>query len=73
VVDRCGDPRDSALATLVLTARGQRPIALDLARQMTEAHPDDYLGWFIVWRLSGDPRALARAHDLNPRGTPTPR
>jgi hypothetical protein len=71
--DRCGDPRDGAVAALVLTARGQRGAALGLARRMTRAHPDDYLGWLVVWRLSGARSALARAHALNPRGTPVPR
>jgi hypothetical protein len=71
--DRCGDPRDSAVLALVLTARGQRGTALDLARRMTRAHPDDYLGWLIVWRLSGEERAHARAETLNPRGTPARR
>jgi hypothetical protein len=68
--ERCGDPRDSAVLALVLTARGQRATALALAQRMTRAHPDDYLGWLVVWRLSGQPAALARAHALNPRGTP---
>ncbi|MEN3283696.1 MAG: hypothetical protein V7607_4836 [Solirubrobacteraceae bacterium] len=68
---RCGDPRDSAVLTVVLTARGQRATALQLARHMTRAHPDDYLGWLIVWRLSGDQRAHARAAALDPRGTPS--
>ena len=71
--DRCGDPRDSAIVALVLTARGQRAAALGLARRMTRAHPDDYLGWLVVWRLSGEREALARAHALNPRGTPAAR
>jgi hypothetical protein len=71
--DRCGDPRDSAVVALVLTARGQRATALGLARRMTRAHPDDYLGWLVVWRLSGERAALARAHALNPRGTPAGR
>jgi hypothetical protein len=70
---RCGDPRDSAVLTLVLTSRGQRGTALELARRMTRAHPDDYLGWLVVWRLSREPGALARARALNPRGTPAPR
>lgn len=70
---RCGDPRDSAVLTLVLTSRGQRDTALELARRMTRAHPDDYLGWLVVWRLSREPGALARARALNPRGTPAPR
>jgi hypothetical protein len=68
--DRCGDPRDSAVLALVLTARKQRATALGLARRMTSAHPDDYLGWLVVWRLSGERTALVRAHALNPRGTP---
>jgi hypothetical protein len=68
--DRCGDPRDRAVVALLLTARGQRPAALDLARRMTRSSPDDYLGWLIVWRLSGARDALARAQALNPRGTP---
>jgi hypothetical protein len=67
---RCGDPRDRAVVALLLTTRGQRPAALDLARRMTRSSPDDYLGWLIVWRLSGAREALARAHALNPRGTP---
>jgi hypothetical protein len=68
--DRCGDPRDSALVALALTQRGQRAAALSLARRMTRAHPDDYLGWLVTWRLSGDKHALARAQALNPRATP---
>jgi hypothetical protein len=71
--DRCGDPRDDAVVALILTARGQRAAALGLARRMTRAHPDDYLGWLVVWRLSGERAALARAHVLNPRGTPAVR
>jgi hypothetical protein len=71
--DRCGDPRDGAVVALVLTARRQRATALGLAERMTRAHPDDYLGWLVVWRLSGEGDALARAHALNPRGTPAAR
>ena len=41
-----------------------------LAREMTRQHPDDYLGWLGVYRLTGDRDALARAHALNPRGVP---
>jgi hypothetical protein len=67
---RCGDPRDLALVSLAVTRRGQRTTALALGRRMTRAHPDDYLGWLVVWRLSGDDHAWARAHALNPRGTP---
>jgi hypothetical protein len=68
--DECGDPRASAVVALVLTARHQRATALGLARRMAMAHPDDYLGWLVVWRLSGERTALARAHALNPLGTP---
>lgn len=71
--DRCGDPRDRAVVTVLLLARKQRGAALDLARRMTRSNPDDYLGWLVVWRLSGAREALARAHALNPRGTPAPR
>jgi hypothetical protein len=71
--DRCGDPRDRAVVTVLLLARKQRGAALDLARRMTRSNPDDYLGWLVVWRLSGARDALARAHALNPRGTPAPR
>jgi hypothetical protein len=67
---RCGDPRDRALIALYLLRRNQRGAALDVAKGMTRATPDDYLGWLVVWRLSGDRDALARARALNPRGTP---
>jgi hypothetical protein len=67
---RCGDPRDRALIALYLLQRNQRGPALAVAKGMTRATPDDYLGWLVVWRLSGDRAALARAHELNPRGTP---
>jgi hypothetical protein len=68
---RCGDPRDRAVVALVLVAHGQRGAALDLARRMTRSSPDDYLGWLVVWRLTQARDALARAHALNPRGTPS--
>ena len=68
--DRCGDPRDRALIALYLLQRNQRGPALEVAKGMTRATPDDYLGWLVVWRLSGDRAALARAQALNPRGTP---
>jgi hypothetical protein len=58
------------VVALVLVAHGQRGAALDLARRMTRSSPDDYLGWLVVWRLTGARDALARAHALNPRGTP---
>lgn len=70
--DRCGDPRDSAVAALVLVGRGHRGDAVQLATRMTKASPDDYLGWLVVWRLTGSRRALTRAHELNPRGAPAP-
>ncbi len=69
--ERCGDPRDRAVVALVLVAHRQRGAALDLARRMTRSSPDDYLGWLVVWRLTGARDALARAHALNPRGTPS--
>jgi hypothetical protein len=68
--DHCGDPRDAAIVSLVLTARGRRAAALALERRMTREHPQDYVAWLVVWRLSGDRAALARARALNPRGTP---
>lgn len=69
--DRCGDPRDRAVVALVLVAHGQRGTARDLARRMTRSSPDDYLGWLVVWRLTGARDALARAHALDPRATPS--
>src|SRR4051794_40977689 len=67
---RCGDPRDEAWVIGVATLRGDRAAAIELARSMTRARPDDYLGWLGVYRLTGDRGALARAHALNPRGVP---
>jgi hypothetical protein len=72
VAEHCGDPRDVAVAAAVLGGRGQRAAAAGLARHMTTASPDDYLGWLALGRLAGDDRALARAHELNPRGVPPP-
>lgn len=71
--DRCGDPRDRVLIGTYLVARGRRGDADELARRMTRSIPADYLGWLAVWNLTRDPGALVRAHELNPRGTPTPR
>jgi hypothetical protein len=65
--DRCGDTRIRVDATAALFVRSGRPGALELARRMTRANPDDYLGWLAVWRLSGDRGALARVRELNPR------
>ena len=68
--DRCGDPRDRAVIAVRELGRGRRDASASIARRMTVDFPGDYLGWLVVWRLSGDPRAWARAHELNPRGTP---
>ena len=68
--ERCGDPRNEAFVIGVAVLRGDRAAATDLARRMTRQHPDDYLGWLGVYRLTGDRDALARAHALNPRGVP---
>jgi hypothetical protein len=67
---RCGDPRNEAFVIGIALLRGDRAAAIDLARRMTRQHPDDYLGWLGVYRLTGDRGALARAHALNPRGVP---
>jgi hypothetical protein len=71
--DRCGDPRDRVVVAVRLFARKRRDLADRVARQMTVDTPDDYLGWLAVWNIERDPAALRRAHELNPRGTPTPR
>jgi hypothetical protein len=71
--DRCGDPRDHVLVETYLLGRGRRGDAAALARQTTIQSPGDYLGWLALGRLAGDRRALARAHDLNPRAVPAPR
>jgi hypothetical protein len=71
--DRCGDPRDRVLIGTYLVGRGRLADANELARRMARSMPKDYLGWLAVWNLTRNPRALARAHELNPRGTPTPR
>jgi hypothetical protein len=63
----CGDPRSEAWVIGVATLRGNRSAAIGLAREMTREHPDDYLGWLGLYRLTGDRTALARAHALNPR------
>lgn len=68
--ERCGDPRNEAFVIGIAVLRGDRAAATDLARRMTRQHPDDYLGWLGVYRLTGDRGALARAHALNPRGVP---
>jgi hypothetical protein len=67
---RCGDPRDGAQVALIFVGRKRRDAAVEVARDMTRANPDDYLGWLALGQLSGDRRALARAHELNPRGVP---
>jgi hypothetical protein len=68
--DRCGDPRSEAWVIGVATLRGNRAAAIDLARSMTRAHPDDYLGWLGLYRLTSDRAALRRAHALDPRAVP---
>jgi hypothetical protein len=68
--ERCGDPRNEAFVVGIAVLRGDRAAATDLARRMTRQHPDDYIGWLGVYRLTGDRDALARAHALNPRGVP---
>ena len=68
--ERCGDPRNEAFVIGIAVLRGDRAAATGLARKMTRQHPDDYLGWLGVYRLTGDRDALARAHALNPRGVP---
>jgi hypothetical protein len=71
VTDRCGDTLTAVRASQTLFLRGGAPPALVIARRLTRSHPDDYLGWISTWRLTGDRAALARARELNPRGTPT--
>jgi hypothetical protein len=71
--DRCGAPADRAVVIVALITRHRPGLAVEVARKMTESSPDDYNGWLALYRLSGDREALARAHELNPRGTPTPR
>jgi hypothetical protein len=71
--DRCGDARDKILIATYLVARGRLGDANEIARRMTRSNPDDYVGWLALWNLTRDPAALARAHALNPRGTPAPR
>jgi hypothetical protein len=70
--DNCGDARDKILIATYLVARGRLSDANELARRMARSNPDDYVGWLAVWNLTRDPAALARAHALNPRGTPAP-
>jgi hypothetical protein len=70
--ERCGDPRDVAAVAVTAYGRGSRSVGVRLARRMTVANPDDNIGWVVLWRLSGDRAALARAHQLDPRGTPRP-
>ena len=68
--DRCGDPRDEAWVVGVASLRRDRAAAIGLARRMTRSSPDDYIGWLGLYRLTGDRRALRRAHELNPRAIP---
>ena len=68
----CGDPRDRAETAALLASHGRLASARQLARSMVHDSPQDYLGWLALGRLTGDQRALARAHALNPRGVPPP-
>lgn len=70
--DRCGDPRDAVVGAVVVGSRGEREVAVSIARRVAAQHPQDYIGWLAVYRLGGDQRALARAHRLNPRAVPAP-
>jgi hypothetical protein len=70
---RCAEVKATAAEVpLRQPAAVARAAADRCARRMTRSSPDDYLGWLVVWRLSGARQALARAHALNPRGTPAP-
>jgi hypothetical protein len=69
-IDHCGTPADRAAVAVVLIARKQSSLAVDLVRKMTRSSPDDFSGWLALYRLTGERDALARAHRLNPRGTP---
>jgi hypothetical protein len=70
--DRCGDPREAVIGAVLIGGRGERAVATSLARRVATQHPDDYIGWLAVYRIGGDERALARAHELNPRAVPPP-
>jgi hypothetical protein len=72
IADRCGDPRQQIIGAVLIGGRGQRALAMALARRTAAQHPDDYLGWLAIYRIGGDQRALARAHALNPRAVPPP-
>ncbi len=65
---RCGDPRDKAAIAVTVFDRGRRAAGVALARNMTTTNPDDSVGWFVLWRLSGDRLAEARLRELDPRG-----
>jgi hypothetical protein len=68
--DRCGAPADRAVVIVALITRHRPGLAVEVTRKMTESSPDDYNGWLVLYRLTGDRDALARAHELNPRGVP---
>lgn len=72
IADRCDDPRDEITGAVTLGSRGERELAVALARRVATQNPQDYLGWLAIYRLGGDQRALARAHRLNPRAVPAP-
>jgi hypothetical protein len=71
--DRCGAPSDRAVVIVALITRNRPRLAVEVARRTAESSPEDYNGWLALYRLTGEREALTRAHELNPRGTPTPR
>jgi hypothetical protein len=71
--DRCGAASDRAVVLVTLITRHRPRLAVEVARDMTRSSPDDYNGWLALWQLTHSRAALARAHALNPIGTPTPR
>jgi hypothetical protein len=70
--DRCGTPADRAALILAFITRRRPDLAVTVARRTTESSPDDYSGWLALGRLTGNRRALARAHELNPLSVPSP-
>jgi hypothetical protein len=65
--ERCGDPRDRGTIAFTVAVRDEIAPAVALVRRMTTDNPDDYNGWFELWSLTRDRRALAHARELNPR------
>ncbi len=78
VRDECEDTTSLVRAATLLSARRHFPEALAIARQMIHDAPQDYVGWLTYagvanFQHPGSARAaFARAHQLNPRGTPAP-